>query len=484
MAPKKKVITAAAIYCRISDDRKGEALGVKRQEELCGKLAAEKGWIVAETYTDNDKSAYSGKLRPAYQRMLSDLEAGVRDAVICVDLDRLTRRPGELESFMELADARGIALANVSGDTDLSTSDGRFRARIMGAVARQESEKKSERIAREAEQAARRGVYRAPQRPFGFEAPYAIDGEVFDWRPAKTSIQLRQDEAKLIREAVRRVLDGETTAAVARDWNRRGIRTIQSGREWAAATINSVLRSPRIAALRDYRGEIVAEGNWPAIIDRATWETLRARIRRVARVGRPPAHLLAGIAVCGRCRAPLYSSMKVTPTKKVRRYGCMKSPGGRGCGICGIIADPFEAIVKEAVIKALTGPKFTRALKRARTTGNAEARASRELVNAEERLEMLAADFASGAIGRREWIVARDRVNECIVKARRALDSFGGVPADVPRSEKALRAKWEAEETSMEWRRAVISSVVEAVVVNEGARGRFDPNRIGFDWRV
>ncbi len=43
---------------------------------LCEKLAAEKGFIVGEVYCDNDRSAYNGKLRPAYERMLADLEAG------------------------------------------------------------------------------------------------------------------------------------------------------------------------------------------------------------------------------------------------------------------------------------------------------------------------------------------------------------------------------------------------------------------------
>src|SRR3954454_12670961 len=158
---------AAAIYCRISADKKEEdeetgerrsvGLGVARQEELCRTLCSDRGWPVANVYTDNDFSAYGRKPRPAYQQMLADIEAGLIDAVICVDLDRLTRRPVELESFMDLADHHHLALANVSGETDLSTSDGRFKARIMGAVARQESEKKGERLTRESEQAARAG---------------------------------------------------------------------------------------------------------------------------------------------------------------------------------------------------------------------------------------------------------------------------------------------------------------------------------------
>ena len=54
----------AGIYCRISDDRDGGGLGVSRQERECIAMAANLGWAVADTYVDNDISAYSGKRRP------------------------------------------------------------------------------------------------------------------------------------------------------------------------------------------------------------------------------------------------------------------------------------------------------------------------------------------------------------------------------------------------------------------------------------
>ena len=54
-----------AIYCRISADKNGEALGVQRQEEECRGLAKTRGWTVIEPpFVDNDFSAFSGKLRP------------------------------------------------------------------------------------------------------------------------------------------------------------------------------------------------------------------------------------------------------------------------------------------------------------------------------------------------------------------------------------------------------------------------------------
>ena len=79
----------AAIYLRQSEDRDGNMLAVDRQREDCVKLAAHKGWSWTE-YLDNDTSATNGKRRGAYEQMLADIRAGLVDAVVAWDLDRLT----------------------------------------------------------------------------------------------------------------------------------------------------------------------------------------------------------------------------------------------------------------------------------------------------------------------------------------------------------------------------------------------------------
>jgi len=117
----------AAVYLRISEDRSGDQLGVQRQREDCENLCTVKRWGTVE-YLDNDTSATSGKKRPAYERMLADIRDGRIGAVVVWDLDRLHRRPIELEEFMALADEKHLALATVSGDVDLSTAQGRLVA--------------------------------------------------------------------------------------------------------------------------------------------------------------------------------------------------------------------------------------------------------------------------------------------------------------------------------------------------------------------
>jgi site-specific DNA recombinase len=97
----------AGVYARISDDRRGGAgLGVQRQVEDCQALAERLGWPVAGVYVDNDVSAYSGKPRKDYQRLLADIRAGHITSVLAWHTDRLHRSPVELEEYMSVCELR------------------------------------------------------------------------------------------------------------------------------------------------------------------------------------------------------------------------------------------------------------------------------------------------------------------------------------------------------------------------------------------
>ncbi|HEX2625607.1 MAG TPA: recombinase family protein, partial [Candidatus Limnocylindrales bacterium] len=82
------MVRRAAIYARISNDPEGDRLGVNRQVEDCRKEAERRGWPVVDLYVDDDKSAWSGKVRPEYQRMVADIDARKIDAVLFWHPDR------------------------------------------------------------------------------------------------------------------------------------------------------------------------------------------------------------------------------------------------------------------------------------------------------------------------------------------------------------------------------------------------------------
>lgn len=126
MPPHLPTSRKVAIYLRISQDREMDGLAIDRQRQDCENLATYRGWEVVETYVDQSVSATDKtKARPAYTRMVTDYEAGKFSAIICYDLDRLTRQPRELEDWIDRAETHGLALVTANGDADLSTDGGR-----------------------------------------------------------------------------------------------------------------------------------------------------------------------------------------------------------------------------------------------------------------------------------------------------------------------------------------------------------------------
>lgn len=292
----------AAVYLRQSLDRDGRELAISRQREDLLKLCAARGWQVLE-YADNDMSASTGKRRPAYQQMLADIRDGTVQAVAVWHVDRLHRQPRELEDFIDLADAHSIALATVTGEVDLSTDTGRLVARITGAVARAEVERKGARQKRAALQRAESGRAWSPVRVFGY-TPAQSDG---------TGMEIVETEAAFLREAYAGVLAGRSIMGIAREWNDKGIKTSR-GNTWKGTTLRMVLVNPRYAGLRSYKGEIVGQAVWPAIVEENVWRGAVAVLSDPARLKTPRGGygrkwLLTGIALCGKCGATVGSTV-------------------------------------------------------------------------------------------------------------------------------------------------------------------------------
>jgi site-specific DNA recombinase len=75
--------------------------------------------------------------------------------VIVYNLDRLHRRPIELEDLVALCERAGVTnVATVTADIDLGNDDGLFMARMLAAFAAKESGRRSARIRRKNDQIA------------------------------------------------------------------------------------------------------------------------------------------------------------------------------------------------------------------------------------------------------------------------------------------------------------------------------------------
>jgi len=463
-------MTTAAVYCRISQDPLRTELGVTRQRTDCLALLKRKGWGAGEVYTDNDCSAFSRKPRPEYQRMLDDLKNGVVDAVVAWHPDRLHRSPRELEDFIDLLEAtRGKVATCTAGDYDLATPDGRLMARIVGSVARKESEDKSRRLRRKHEELATSGkVSGGGNRPFGYE---------------KDRLTVIPEEAGRIREAARRVIAGDSLYAIVADWTETGVKTA-TGAPWSTTSLKSTLTNARIAGLRSHHGEVVGKAVWSAIVDETTWRQCKAILTDPNRKRNPVvrSYLLTGVLRCDLCGAAMVATPRAGTQRKdgrpgasIRAYGCHKPSGG--CGKVYGLAEPIEELVTEAVLSALDGP----ALRAWRAESDDGDEAADAIAADEARLAELADLWADGEITRAEWLRSRERIEKRLTEARRQVRRR---PANVLTGIDDLRDAWAV--LSLDRRRAIIVAVVDRVTLAPatGVRNRFNPDRVRLTWRA
>lgn len=461
----------AAIYARISDDRTGAGLGVARQEEDCRALAEAQGFSVHAVYTDNDISAYSGKKRPGYQRMLADIAAGSVDVIIAWHNDRLHRNLTELEEYIKVSEDAGVTTRTVqSGELDLSTSAGRMTARILGAVSRQESEHKAERIKRAAQELSMSGKWTGGLRPFGWQF---VDGVP----------KLDEAEAAVVREAHAHVLAGFSLGSFIQGLTGRGITTARGG-SWSYATLRQMLLRPRNAGLTVWKGEVVGPSEFPAIVERHIWEAtcsvLTDPSRRRSRSNKVK-HLLAGIALC-ECLRPVKSG-QIVDRKGVKHmiYRCSERGPGHVNKRMSYVDEHVERqilfFLAVAAHNAATAPADPAVMQSLRT----EEVAHRENLNQAARL------FAEGVIDGEQLAVMSQLSKAKLSATQEQLAELD--EANARREEADLRADidWSDTASANEWyglhverKRAWIRSNL-VIVLHRHSRGTarvFDPGTV------
>jgi len=460
----------AAIYCRISQDRSGEGLGVERQQEKCLALAETEGWEVVGIYVDDNVSAYSGSVRPKFDELLGDIEAGKIDAVLAWHVDRLYRGFNDLERIVKVIRKTKVVVRTVmAGDVDLSTAAGVLIAEVFTSISKHESAQKGERIRAKHAQSARMGLAHGGMRPYGYERVSNKPG----------TLAIVDAEAAIIREAATRVLAGESVRAVVLDFQRRDVPTVRGG-PWRPKALADILRSPRIAGIRPTGGAPGAAATWPEIVDTAIWRRLTAVLNNPTRGRMPRSYLLAGTLFCGRCGCRLYSASSRNQGVVRRRYHCRPEEPS-ACGRLSVEAKVVEAYVTGLVFGAAQSADLGQV--RSERRSEDQARLAASLDEDERQLNQWAEDAGNRLITRTEYFHVRAPIEERISEAKKGLARLAPddpIPADMA----DVLGRWET--LSFEQRRAVIALFVSKVSINPAAHhgGRFDPTRVRVEWRA
>jgi len=439
------------------------------------------------TYVDNNISAYSNARRPDYERLLADIEADKIDIIVCTEPSRLNRNLRNSIGLISLAyttDLQHIAVTDPDRrGFDLSTRSGIQNALEAAIEDEKEVTRLSGRQKRKTRVRAKDGRTNGGPRPFGFEA----DGTT-----------IRESEAIILREVVRRLLDGESSRSIILDLRRRGVKT-PTGKEWRVHTLRRIISSPRICGIRTHLGTHYP-AQWPAIISYEDWQRLQIVWRARAQHGtvEPRRYLLTGLLFCGNCDNPMVGQTwhdTRRPGSTIRRYRCAKDEAyyhRSGCGKIFRSAEPIELLVSEGVVRRLDSPDFVRALGAQANDGELKAKIDeREHKRAHQR-ELLE-DRAHGILNRAEYEYAKHIVEDEIEAINRQLDTMqsGRTLARIP-LDGTLRQVW--QEADMDFKRDLIRLLVKKIVVLPGRTQRvceisgqtfrFDPSLLRIDWQV
>lgn len=358
-------------------------------------LCERNGWTDTRIYRDASRSASNARRkRPHYEQMLADVRAGQVARIVCRDDDRLVRQPIELEGLINTLEPGAVPVWFAAGsELDLTTSRGRENARIRGAIARGEVERKSER------QKASNRHRVANGRPLGTVRP-------FGYTYSAGTLTIVPEEAESIRWAVGHVMRGGTLSDVAREWTARGHAVPKTKGPYSWPAVKGALTNPYICGHLQYQPSTILspeqskrvpawkaellKGEWEPIITREQWtDAVQVLTRTRSKAGNYVRYLGAGIYRCGVCDLPLRSGWNANKTKKWRTYKCVGHLGG-------ISAEPIDAYVTGILTSLLMAEDFADFL--GESVGPDRGALEAERRELEGELDALTASYARRAI--------------------------------------------------------------------------------------
>lgn len=461
----------AVIYTRISKDLR-EGAGVERQQDACSRHARTHGYELVETYSDNDISAFSGKTRPAYQRMLESAQNGRFDVIVTWHTDRLYRRLSDLADLLDVCTTNGIEVETIQGgDLDLSTASGRMIAGILGTIAAGEVDHQIERQKAAHADRAARGRYRGGPVTFGFRTVPGKPGHLVH----------DEAEAKALRYAADAVLEGKTLQSISRRWVEMGVVARGEGQPVRAVHVRRRLLHSRIAGIETYKGEEYPATTYEPIISEEKWRAVKAILEDPSRLvhnGQERRYLLVGIAKCGRCGAGLKTLKRgKTPDDKTRSYICP---------VCMKISrrmQPVDELVEEVVLAYLDAPENHIKIAQRGQGGADLQKLLDEQAALRGRQAELSRMFVDGDVTAEQLRSGTARLDGKLkaVSSKIAAASDSSPLAALVLEGDNLRDRW--KQLDVNQRAQVIDELLKITILPVEKRGKFDPTKIKMEWK-
>lgn len=493
----------AVIYTRISSDDEGRGEGVERQEAACRELAAQRGYEVADVFTENDISASSKsrKPRPLYAEMIRRATEGEWDALIAWSSSRFTRRIAEASALSEVRQerkrsGRPLRLLTVKSGEAEDSAFGKVTTGFRALLDEFEADNISERVEAAARQRAEKG------RPNGRVA--------YGWDRIHGADVPNADEAAILREIADAVLDGGKLLPLARALNARGVespsqcarrrseeRARAAGREpaevklptpkpWDGTTIRKLLLRDANCGRRVFNGEILSVNEAAALWTEGQQERLRKILtdpRRTTTRGTGPKRLLTGLLRCGRCGGKCRARLGLPLSRDGDGNALDRAPEYYECekcfGVRSTVAD-VDFLAGELILSRLTGEDGPALL----SEDPAAARAAQdEVEELRARLDNAADDYADGVIDREQLRRITARTRPRVEAAERKIAASMPSPAVAKLADRVESIEEAWAETDLGTRRDVVRALATFTLRPARAKGvRWTRDRLGVEW--
>ena len=431
----------AAIYCRLSQDdgSLGESGSIQTQKAILTQYCQEHHMEIVDCYCDDGWSGTNFD-RPAFQRMIGDIEAGRVNTVIVKDLSRFGREYAQMglyiEHYFEEKGVRFLSLAeNIDSSQGLNNLVLPFTNVINSLYARQASEKtKAAHRAR-----AKNGMF------LGSRAPYGYQKDPND----RHHLIVDPEAAEVVKEIFRMFADGIGYVRMTKILRERNILNPQAyfnqnnpdyykhsdywrkPFDWHATSVRAILNNPvylgkltfgktKTKGFFDKRRVPTEESDWIVVehtheplVSQELWDTVHQMMKARRREnGSGHVQPFAGLVKCAGCG----SSLNASYDKKKGKYtgfSCWvyKNYGKQRCTSHAIGWQTLNRLVLEdirrnAQVAKLAAARYVGVLLRAKLEKEKgeTVRAERELKKAEKRIgeldKILAKLYEDQALGK------------------------------------------------------------------------------------
>lgn len=343
-----------AIYCRISVDRENQK-SIKEQE-LLGKEFAETNSLNYQIYVDKGISG-GGEIskRPAFEKMIGDIQDGNITAVYVWNQDRTEREEVTWFTLANLIIENEIALYENGTLIDLNDPTVYFMRGMMSQMNALYRRTTSKKIKAVLSRNASEGKAHSSILPYG----YAKD--------EKGYLIIDEEESEIVERIYELSLKGVGTRSIAETLDKEGVKTrynkIGKGTmstknkhtgkvtitkktniRWAGNTIRNIIKNTLYKGERYFGGKVYTA---PALFDEIYWNKVNDNLtKNQNNTGKKVEHkyLLKGLLICGKCGRNYYGRTRVS--KKDNYYMCSsKRYKTENCGNRSFNIDTLEGFI-------------------------------------------------------------------------------------------------------------------------------------------